>query len=380
MNIVWFFVIFFGFTFVISGEGVDANRYRDWFLLMGRHNISFSTFVSFLYSAGTRYVDVVQPLISFLLSKVTNDPRILFAVFGSILGYFYSRNVWYLLDHAGPRIVRHNLPLIITFGLLIGFWQLNGFRFWTAAHVYLFGVLPYLIEGDKKKLWIASLSVFFHFTFLLPLAVLSMYMLLGNRVHVYFYFFIISLFIYEIDFQVINNLVSYFPSILQDRSLSYLSHDYAVERSEAIINKSWHARYYLDALKLALLIMTAFVYFNIKKLKYRNNWLIAFFSFSLLFLGVFNILGNIPSVGRFITLGNMFLVSFFFIYFQHDTNTRNNKLIMLVTSPLLLMFCIVSLRTGLDFFGIYTLFGNPVIALFGPGEYSIMDTVKVFFK
>ena len=376
-NIVWLFIIYFGFTFVISGEGFDANRYREWFLLMAKQDISFDNLVSLLYMPGTRYVDIAQPIVTFLLSCLTDDSRILFAVFGLILGYFYSRNIWYLLEHAGFNIHIYTLPLIITFALLIGFWQINGFRFWTAAHIYLFGVLPYLIEEDRKKLWVAGLSVFFHFSFLLPVAVFFTYALVGKRIHFFFCFFILSFFVYKIDFHIIRNISLYLPEVFQERSNMYLNYKYAANIAMDNATRNWYARYYMDILQMVLTALVVFTYFNIIFLKTKKIWLIPLFSFSMFFSGIFNVLGNIPSVDRFITLGDMFLVCFLFFYFQYDNKVFRNKIILTIVLPFLLIFCVVSIRNSFDYMSLFTVFGNPVAALFGPGKMSLMDIIKM---
>ena len=100
-NILWLFVVYYGFTIVISDEGMDANRYRNNFIALTSNKISAKDFVDLLYQEETEYVDVAQPLITFFVSRLTKDPRILFAVFGLVFGYFYSRNIWFLLERAG---------------------------------------------------------------------------------------------------------------------------------------------------------------------------------------------------------------------------------------------------------------------------------------
>lgn len=374
-NSVWLFTGFFGFTLVVT-EGKDASRYKDWFLLMGQQDSSLRSFLSALYSYETQFIDIIQPLISFLLSRVTSNPHILFAAFGLVFGYFYSRNIWYLLERAGHKIRLYNLSLIVTFVLLVGFWQINGFRFWTAAHVFLFGALPYLIEDKRKELWVTALSVLFHFSFMLPFIVFLMYIVLGNRLRLFFYFFLMSFFIYKIDFQIIRNVMLHLPGIFQERTEGYLSENYAETLQEHHFRMSWHAQYCGDALQLAVVALVIVTYFYRKDLITKNTWLVRLFSFSLIFNGIFNILGNVPSVGRFITLGNLFLFGFFFLYFQHDVNIRRNKIIMRFVLPAILFYCVVAIRSGFDFMSMSTVLGNPFTVMFGSSEKALMDFIK----
>jgi len=158
-NIVWLFVAFYGFTMVISDEGMDANRYRDDFLTLTKTEITAKSFVGMLYQEDSQYVDVAQPLISLLVSRLTNDPRILFAVFGLIFGYFYSRNIWFLLDRSGKGVKGSSLIYLLTFAIVIGFWSISGFRMWTAAHIFFFGSAKYFFENKKTGILISATSV-----------------------------------------------------------------------------------------------------------------------------------------------------------------------------------------------------------------------------
>lgn len=377
-NIVWAFCVFFGFTLVVT-EGGDANRYIEWFQFMGINDWSLNTFWGLMYASDTRYVDIAQPLISYLLSRFTQDPRVLLAVFGLVFGFFYSRNIWFLLDRTETRLRPFTLLLLIIFVLLIPIWTINGFRFWTASHVFLYGALPFLLEGDKKKLWIAGISILFHYSFMLPMAILLLYIGTGNRLHLFFYFFILSFFIQEINFQLIGNFIStHFPAIFAERAGQYISEDIAIRKASILANRSWHAMYYQYALRIGLVSLAVFSYSKVRKIPPNNNRLISLFSFALLFSGVFNILGKIPSVGRFLTVGNMLFIAFFFLYFQYNKNKkiRKNKIIIWLVSPCLLFYCIVAFRTGFDFIGLYTALGNPLTAFYGPGDVSLINIVK----
>jgi len=374
-NIVWMFVAYYGFTFVLS-EGGDANRYRDVFLWIGRSSLSLSSLGGLLYNHETRFIDIAQPLISFIVSRVTDDYRILLAVFGLIFGYFYSRNIWYLLELSGPNLRRCCIPLILTFAVLIGFWRINNSRFWTAAHIFIFGALPYLIEKKKNRLWACGLSTLFHFSFVLPVAVFVAFFILGNRKHLFFYFFIASFFIYEIDLQIIRDAMRFFPSLMQERTASYVSYEYATALAQRLASRSWHAQYYQASLKLAVVVLGVITYFDVKALRVADDWRTRLFSFAMLFYAFFNVLANIPSFWRFTTLSSMFMVSLYALHFQFDKRARRNNLIALFVLPAILFYCVVAIRIGCEYAGIYTIFGNPFTAIYGPGTLSLMDLLK----
>ena len=149
-NIVWLFVIFYGFTIVIEDKAMDASRIIDKFEAAAKTQITTRNFISLLYDKDSQTLDIIEPVLVFLVSRVTTNWHFLFAVFGLIFGFFYSRNIWYLIDRAGGQIKKINLINILVFSVLVGFWQINGFRFWTATHMFFFGAMPFLLERKKK--------------------------------------------------------------------------------------------------------------------------------------------------------------------------------------------------------------------------------------
>ncbi len=134
------------------------------------------------YSDSSGYVDILQPMVTYLVSRFTDNPTILFTIFGLIFGYFYSRNIWYVLGkiHGGITLVL--FVFVLTFALINPIWNINGFRMWTAAQIFLYGTLPYLLEGKSKGLIWAAVSVFVHFSFLLPLTVLVLFFFSKNKI------------------------------------------------------------------------------------------------------------------------------------------------------------------------------------------------------
>lgn len=375
-NIIWVFIVFYSFTFVISREGIDASRYRDSFIDYTEESYSNSEFYDTLYSEETNNIDILHPLLSYIVSKFTNDYRVLFAVFGLIFGYFYSRNIWYLLNKARPFLKTINIPIIVTFAFIIGFWQINGFRFWTAAHMFFFSVLPYLIEGKKKYLWLSVLTILVHFSFIIPVFILLSYIFLGNRLKVFFSFFLVSLFISEINFEVLNNYLSFFPEVFAIRSGSYINEEYKMLRAARSLNINWYVLYYAKALRWVVIGLIILIYFKGNNFFKENKKFLNLFSFSLLFYGIANIISNIPSGSRFITIANLFMVAFIFFYLQFQNKDTITKMFVYISLPALLLFNIVSIRNGFDTIGLLAVIGNPVIALLLESNIALIDLIK----
>jgi hypothetical protein len=376
-NVVWFFVIFYGFTFVISNKGMDANRYRDRLIEMSKVEMTLDNFISGLYTEDTKYVDVAQPLITFILSRFTSNPRILFAVFGLIFGYFYSRNIWYLIDRAGPIIKRVNIPLIFTFAFIIGFWSINGFRMYTAAHIFFFGAIKYLMEDKKKGIVIAATSILFHFSFMLPVAILTLFTILRNRVHLYFWFFIATFFITELNLGGVREILTkILPDIFHSKVIAYTHEGILQARAQSFKMQSWHARYYGQALQWVVIVMISIIYFKGLTFIKADKILLPLLGFSFLFLGVANIADLVPSGGRFTSVANLFAVGTIFFYLQYAPKERLMRWLMPIALPALLLYCIVAIRVGFDTIGVLTIIGNPIIALFGNINVALIELIK----
>jgi hypothetical protein len=376
-NILWLFVIFYGFTLVISNKGIDANRYRDRLVEMSKVEMTMDNFIGGLYTQETQYVDVAQPLITFLVSRITTNSRILFAIFGLIFGYFYSRNIWFLIERAGPYIKRSNLIILFTFAFIIGFWSINGFRMWTAAHIFFFGAVRYLMGDKKRGIPIAAISLFFHFSFMLPVAILCLFAILRNRVHLYFWFFIATFFITELNLGGVREiLTNILPDIFHRKVFGYTQESSLQATAQAFQMQSWHARYYGKALHWVVIIMISLIYSKGLKFLKTDKRFIPLLGFSLLFLGAANIASLVPSGGRFLSVADLFAIALIFFYMEHAPAERLMKKLLPITLPALLLYCIVALRIGFDTIGVMTIIGNPVVALFGNVNIALIELIK----
>src|SRR5690606_37606352 len=149
-----------------ESKGSDINHYvalNEYFYF---HISSISE--AYVYFLDSGDIDITKYIVTFLVSRMTYSQPILTGIFAFIFGYFYSKNVFYLFQKCKGPITGWTWILIIIFMLIVPFLLINGFRFWTATHVYVFGLLPYLLEGKKRCLWFCGLSVVFHFAYLLP--------------------------------------------------------------------------------------------------------------------------------------------------------------------------------------------------------------------
>lgn len=376
-NIFWLFCIFLGLTFIIAQEGgADSDRYARLFLHYARSKMNLEELLSSFYSESSGYVDIASPLIIFLVSRLTANPIILFTVFGTIFGYFYSRNIWYVIEKMEGRFTLLVLVYLLCFALLNPIWNINGFRMWTAAQIFLYGTLPFLFDGNKKRLLWALVSVFFHFSFMFPLGILGIYYILKNRINIYLIFFVGTAFIKEINLLDVQSALSFLPGIFYSRVLAYTNPDYAESLGLARENLNWYLTYSTDAVKWVIYAMIIYIYlFGRKVLKERKD-LTSLLSYSLLLYGSANIFSLVPSGGRFIVVASTFMLAFIVIFITSFRELKGITLIQVLSAPLLALYCIVAIRMGMDYYGLMAFIGNPIIAAFYTDNVPFIESIK----
>lgn len=375
-NGLWLFVIFFGFT-IIPKIGSDSTRYIAWLHHFHNANNDFATFSRMLYAEDSRYIDIFQPLITFIVALFTDDHRVLFSIFAFIFGFFYSRNIWYLLDLAKGKLNLHLKILIILFALLVPFWFINTVRFWTAAHIFFYGAFPFLIEGDHKRLIISALSIFVHFSFVFPVAVLLLYILLGNRKIVFLAFFILTSLISEVEVSSFRNImIAYTPVFFHQKVNAYTNEERMEMLKEKATKLNWYAVWHEKSLNISLKILLVIIYFAGKEVWKKRKDSLRLFSFLLLFYGFANLFSFVSSGGRFYTLANLFSVAFIFLYFYYNRYDNLAKHIFNFMIPFIGFFLLVNIRIGFDFIGLNTILTNPITALFFQNEISLINIIK----
>ncbi len=383
-NVVWLFCVFFGFVFVYAnpfGEGgADSARYARNLIDLHQDWYSFDYLSTMFYSdEGT--VDLYEPLVTWIVAFFTGNPRWLFTVFAAVFGWFYVQNLWMVFDKIDKRkkIDFVLLLFMVAFALVNPIWNINGVRMWTAAQVFIFGVLRYYIYKDKKGIiWIAS-SILFHFSFMFPVAIFLVYLLVPGNTTVWLIFFLAASFIRELDLSQVRSVLSFLPDFLQPRVSAYTTEAYYETILESRKVTTWHIQFSSIFGRWILYLWTFLVYFT------RKLWLNRFpdvnkiYVFALFLGGFAQIAANVPSGGRFMLLVNMLMFSVFVIMMAQIRLDRKLQIWKIITLPFLLFYLIIQIRMGLDFIGISTFFSNPVLALFVEDTTPVIDFVKKIF-
>ncbi|MES2849579.1 MAG: EpsG family protein [Bacteroidota bacterium] len=392
-NIVWAFIVFYGFTFAVGKESTDSDiiRYVEELREMYKKDFSVDQVVAFFKESGE--ADVVRTIIATIVSRFTDSPAVLTAVYGFIFGFFFTRNFWYVLERFTGRLKWVTILLLTVFFLINPFWNINGFRFNTAVHIFLYGLLPYLFEGKKKGLIICFSSVLVHFSFLFPILILLIYLAAGNRLYFYFGFFIISVFLSNISITELNNfLEANLSEVFLERSKTYRNEEtvneyrqvrdsdnegasYVAPAEDSIV-QNWYVVYYLPALYngVSLILIVMFMFARSKLI--ANKWLLSAYCFGLLMFGFGNIMSSLPAGARFLMISCLISVAAILFYLQNQQHEKYVSKAILFAAPALLLYCLVSLRTGLYSISLTTVLGNPILAIFTNYNFSLNDLIK----
>lgn len=376
-NVLWAFVVFFGFTFSISNESEEADIVRYVEQMQGMHQENFTVSKAIEYYVNSGEVDVLRIFLAITVSRFTDSQAILTAVYALIFGFFFSRNMFFVLDRLDGKLKYATVFLFLCFVLIVPIWNINGFRMYTAMHMFFYGLLPYLFSREKSKLWLCGASVFVHYSFLFPVVVLLLYMVAGNRLWIYFFFFAATIFISEINIERFNQLFeAYLPEQFVEQSEGYRLVEKIEEYKKGSDTKVvWYARWYAKALKYALFGLLILFFFKARNKIYQYKGLLNLFSFTLLFYGFANILSTFPAGGRFMSLAALCALALLIIYIQNIDWQYNFKKWVVATSPLLLLYIIVSARIGLYSFSVLTVFGNPFLAVAAFGESIALNDI-----
>ena len=382
-NIVWAFTAFLGFTYAIGIESQGSDIVRHVAGVERLYGVPMDIGSSIDYFRQSGEVDVLNTFLRILISRITDSQLVLTGILGIIFGFFYSRNMWYILNRVEGRLSIIAGILITCLFLVTPIWEINGFRFHTAVHAFLFGLLPFLFEGKRKSLWMCFATPFiFHYAFIGPAFVLGVYLLAGNRLNIYYGFFILSILFSEFNIQAFNQLLEqYLPEAMLERSASYRAEERVEEfRTGGEDPRNWYAIWYRRALHWPIMAFLIVIFWKGRGFMRANKYWLRLFSFSLLFFGFANFLSTIPSGHRYLAPASLLALGLIILYIQNYPQEKLMRQLIKVSYPALILFIIVAIRTSLYNFSLTTLFGNPFIALITTDYIiSLNDILKYIF-
>lgn len=375
-NIICLFTCFYGMAWYQQpGSNTDAVRYADALIEMHVSEISFQTLRSSFYTEGELNYDLYQPLLTFAVSRFTDDVRVLFGIFGLVLGYFYSRVIYFFLENLKNRPGLWELSCIVTlaFALNIGS-GINGVRMHTAFFVLLYGVLYYWSTRNQFYLLVAASSVLIHYSFAIPLTLLLATPFAQPFALPLYVVFLASFGLAAIDVGIVRNLVAFLPGGIDLRAGGYLNELNADQEVPRILRINlWLL--HLFAAATVTYLFTVWRRYNVPSHFTRM------LTFVMLLYTAVNFLSGVGSIGRYYTLCFILLIGYLMLTVNWTIKFDDNTYMGAALLALTLVNTAYNGRMFLGFSSIQLLIGNPVTVWFlNTPEYSLYEYVPPVFR
>jgi hypothetical protein len=379
------FLGFYGYMITTPKKEVDMDIFRriDLFesFAKGEEKFSFNVFLLNLNDDGSYATDPFESLMMSLISKITDNYRILFLIYGILFGILFTKNVWYILEKFNITIGKNNIIFFLLLFLIIPFWNITIFRFYFASQIFIFGAIRFLYTKKYYYILFCLISTFVHFSFSFALISIIIFFLLSNKIYLSYSFLIMSLFIGNLDINSITDKFNIFPKAYENKIQGYTNDEYSVEvaGNKSLVSNRWYLNGKNISIKIAFLLLYLLIFFKIKILL-KNEQFSRFLSFALIFFSMALLVNNIPSMDRFYTLAYFFGAIIGLIVFFKDKELNvlplkfNNIFFLLIG-----LYLIVEIRIGMDTFGLLTFIGNPFFIFFANQNISVIDLVKLDF-
>jgi hypothetical protein len=176
-----------------------------------------------------------------------------------------------------------------------------------------------------------------------------------------------------------RTIFSFLPEFLYTKVFNYANPDYAEERRFIEEELPWFITYSTIAIRwVNYMLVLAISIIDRQAIRERKD-LLTLICFALLVYSFSNLASLVPSGQRFISVANTFMFASFILYFATVAKEGSLLIIRIVTIPLQLLYCLVAIRIGMDFFSIMTIIGNPVSAIFYQDPVPLIQDIKNLF-
>ncbi len=378
---MWCFNIFLGLTFFFR-EDSDAQRY-----IAGLKEISsFETidiFINYLQTDGKFRIDFLQPTISFFVSRFTVDGRVLYALFGLLFGFFYSRNIDLLLQKLNGSLKLELKLFLIFFACYLPFHQINGFRFNISIQIFIFGVLNFIIL-DKKRLGLISilLTILFHDAFLIAGMLFLVFLSLKNMrrsYHIIFFLYIISFFTAKLDLDLAGGYLENLEFVRKDR-LSYLNEENVELSKHEFSENNFYIKYKADLISFLVIVSVIWFYSRFSRVIIASKELMDCFNLTLIFLIFVNFAVSIPIIARFAMVAHLSFAVMMFLFFNSNKSIKSPGWFKILAIPIISLTSIVSIWDGFSYWSLSSFFSNALTFWAFDFDSSVSDLIKTILK
>lgn len=320
--------------------------------------------------------DIYALSVSFLVSRLTDNPRWLFAVVSLIYFYFFLQFLKEAVKFTGYRSSRAWKLFFLMLALIVPFYVgVTGIRFWTALFLYAWMVMKFINTGKFKFLLYSALSIAFHYTFIFPVFMTFFIYYFKIKKSVFKVLLVLGV-IYAVvvsssnvlDF--ISNALQFIDNETVEQSASsYLDQDRLNERLALRESVNWYVTWRVNLINIFFGAFFLLDFFGrIKKINQKEN--LFFTNLYQLFFLVSLFTFNLGSIGRFVYIFYL-LVLIRIISFQTLDVNRKLRFYNLIFLPIFLIHVLVTFRSGFYYVDPLLLVSPSFILLFFQSEISL---------
>lgn len=345
--VVFFFLVYFGLTFVSDNQLMDSYRYVEtwkFYASLPFKDIFRAISGYYFYSAS---LDFVEPMLAFLISRLTENYHVFFAAFAALFAFFYLRAFNLLYDEYKEK-PNLNSWVFMAFSLvIIPITNLSVLRMWIAAWIFFYGAYLLLRSHKAKYLLLALSACLVHWSFLTVSILLIGYFFAGNRRLIYTPIAIASFFISQFLNPILDFVSTSFTGSIGERVEGYTSESHALIYQDWLASNSWFLGLSQDLIWyffiIAIIVIRVFKR-ELMKSKFHENW----YNFLLILFTLVNLGRRIPDFGmRMQSVFILFATAYVFFYFN-SLGERKLKLMTILGLFPILLFTVVQFRIGAD--------------------------------
>lgn len=297
-----------------------------------------------MYERGS-ITDVYMLMVFSIVKQYTDNPKILFAVLGAVLGGLAYLSVSQLYKIWKGKRTWFFYLLLAIFMLNVAFDKVNAIRFWTATAYFSFLAIQYLYFKRRYALFLIALSPLFHFGYIIATIGFYLFIVLKLLRVTTRMIYVLMLLTFMINIftprGAINDLMTDDEGEVEELSSNraigrkeqrYVRSDTNIERhasrrsnADASLYRQAnraYTRFFGYVNKWGMIVFLSFFYVKRKKI-IQDNMQMQFFKYVLFSYAI----GYIAQVvilngGRFLVLANQLFVFWFFTVFQKNYSYR----------------------------------------------------------
>ena len=385
------FSFLFGYSVFYSTGGGDIMRYElgfnqvanyrwnDFFFFL-KHPLSIERYNFYEINAMNSKPDIYALSLSFFVSRFTENPRWFWAFASSIytftvLHFFNSikYEVNWVKNSFSQSVFFIALLLIVPF-----FVGVTGIRFWPALFIFTTYSLKFFNDRKLKYLLLASISMLFHYTFLFPLIIMLLTSIIPNSRFIFKVLTLVGITLFTVNTVTSSlNLFSSVASTFEETSIeksmeSYGNEEILESRKENYNRTNWYVRFNQFSIFYFLVFIGILDVLGVFRYE-ENSFLYRTYPLFFIFLLLSLLTDELGSIGRFKYVYFLLLLSRLLILSGLQPNKRIFKGIALPLLPILIMYTLVSFRTGFYLVDPTLLINNVFAIFFTESEVSLSE-------